>query len=114
MADVYHIPTGRYIPSQPTGAYLVDPNDRGTVIPDWVLDPSPGRTAIEAIPQRHRKWTGAAVEEMTAGEKTTVDDAIATIIKAATPTWLRLKSPDGNTWDLKIDDAGAVSTTKIV
>ena len=84
-------------------------NDPATIVAE--------RARIEGIAERYRKITGDVVSEMTAGEKTTVDDAIAatreTARKAALPTIVAIKSPDGTEWEISVNDAGVVSTREV-
>lgn len=52
-------------------------------------------TDIEAVPQKYRKWVTDHVEEMTAGEKATVDAAEADADLAALVTRFDLNAPRG-------------------
>jgi hypothetical protein len=63
--------------------------------------------------------TFAFVETLTASEIRTLDDTVAAnraagpYIPKNTPVVMRLVSPDGSSWELAVDNAGALSTRKI-
>lgn len=84
--------------------------------PDYIIAPNlTGLVDAEGYPTvltRYWKITGDVVSEMTQGEKDVVDAAAAAASKAATRLTIQLRSPDGNVWDVGVDDTGNLTPVK--
>ena len=101
MADVINrtpAPNGVYVyrqsvntPDFPPAAWLVNPD----------------LSSVRTFPTRHWKVVGETVVRMSAAERADVDAP-----PAPTGGVLYLASPDGSVWQVTVDDAGALATTK--
>jgi hypothetical protein len=98
-----------------TVQYIASANTPDFPLAQWIHNPDLS-LLLGLVAQRYWKVVGDTVVEMTAGEKTAVDDAAAAAKEAAraaaVPTSLRVKSPDGSEWSVTITDAGVIGVAR--
>ena len=78
-------------PDYPTGTWLINPDV----------------SALSAVPEKYWKVVGETVVEMSSAEKAVVDTVPDPVGQK-----LYLESPDASVWEITIDNAGTLSTTK--